>query len=201
MAAPQEHVPVTTQPAPTPAPAAAQPANNGPVDQADLDDWKNRFNHVLSRSGEVVNSKSPESAQSWAAGFFDCFNPIDTCLITYCLPCVTFGKTHHRVRKNANLDGYEPINTSSGKQCLLFCGAGCFGLHWIPMAMQRMNIRDKYNLKGSCLKDILTSCCCHCCSLIQQDKEAEHREQQLLSAGVQQQYQPNNEMQYPPKTG
>ncbi|EFY86987.1 DUF614 domain protein [Metarhizium acridum CQMa 102] len=182
MAAPQEHVLVTTQPAPTPAPAATQPANNGPIDQADLDDWKNRFNHVLSRSGEVVNSKSPESAQSWAAGFFDCFSPIDTCLITYCLPCVTFGKTHHRVRKNGNLDGYEPINTS----CLLFCGAGCFGLHWIPMAMQRMNIREKYNLKGS---------------LIQQDKEAEHREQQLLSSGVQQQYQPNNRMQYPLKTG
>ncbi|KAG8409294.1 hypothetical protein J3459_017601 [Metarhizium acridum] len=197
MAAPQEHVLVTTQPAPTPAPAATQPANNGPIDQADLDDWKNRFNHVLSRSGEVVNSKSPESAQSWAAGFFDCFSPIDTCLITYCLPCVTFGKTHHRVRKNGNLDGYEPINTS----CLLFCGAGCFGLHWIPMAMQRMNIREKYNLKGSCVEDILTSCCCHCCSLIQQDKEAEHREQQLLSSGVQQQYQPNNRMQYPLKTG
>jgi hypothetical protein len=110
MAAPQEHVPVTAQPAPTPAPAAA--AANGPIDQADLDDWKNRFNDVLSRSGEVVNSKSAETAQSWSAGFFDCFNPIDTCLITYCLPCITFGKTHHRVRKNGSLQGYEPINTS-----------------------------------------------------------------------------------------
>jgi hypothetical protein len=33
-------------------------------------------------------------------------------LITYCVPCVTFGKTHHRTRKDANMAGYEPINTS-----------------------------------------------------------------------------------------
>ncbi|TWU72636.1 hypothetical protein ED733_000703 [Metarhizium rileyi] len=178
MAAPQKTVPVTTH-------------------QVDVDDWKNRFNDVLSRAGEVVHSKAPEGAQAWLAGFFDCFNPIDTCLVTYCLPCVTFGKTHHRVRKNGSLEGYEPINTS----CLLFCGAGCFGLHWIPMAMQRMNIRDKYNLRGSCLEDILASCCCHCCSLIQQDKEAEHREQQLLASGVQQPYQSNSQMQYSSKTG
>jgi hypothetical protein len=40
------------------------------------------------------------------------FNPIDLCLVTYCCPCVTFGKTHHRLRKDPNLAGYEPINTS-----------------------------------------------------------------------------------------
>jgi hypothetical protein len=33
-------------------------------------------------------------------------------LITYCVPCVTFGKTHHRTRKDATMAGYEPINTS-----------------------------------------------------------------------------------------
>jgi hypothetical protein len=32
--------------------------------------------------------------------------------MTWCLPCVTFGKTHHRVRKDASMQGYEPINTS-----------------------------------------------------------------------------------------
>ncbi|KAJ6441431.1 Class II DAHP synthetase family protein [Purpureocillium lavendulum] len=176
--------------------ATGQQHSNGPVDQADLEDWTKRFNEVLARPSEHINSKSPEGSQSWFAGFFDCFNPIDTCLITYCLPCVTFGKTHHRIRKNGDLTGYEPINTS----CLLFCGTGCFGLHWIPMAMQRQNIREKYNLQGSCLMDIALSCCCHCCTLVQGDKEAEHREGLLSNgAGVQQQYQSNTEMQYPGK--
>jgi hypothetical protein len=32
--------------------------------------------------------------------------------ITCCVPCVTFGKTHHRSRKDANLEGYTPVNAT-----------------------------------------------------------------------------------------
>jgi len=93
-------------------------------------------------------------------------------LITYCVPCVTFGKTHHRTRKNGNMEGYEPINTS----CLLFWASMCFCLHWIPESMQRMDIRHKYNLEGSCITDIAAACCCALCDLVQQEKESEARE-------------------------
>ncbi len=89
----------------------AQPAN-GPLDDKDVDHWKTRINDVLARPGEHVNSKSAEDSQSWNSTFFGCFDPIDLCLMTYCVPCVTFGKTHHRVHKNGNLEGYEPINTT-----------------------------------------------------------------------------------------
>ncbi|KAG6008280.1 hypothetical protein E4U21_004742 [Claviceps maximensis] len=86
--------------------------------------------------------------------------------------------------------------------CLLFCAAGCIGLHWIPLAMQRMNIREKYSLRGSCIQDLALSCCCHCCVLIQSDKEAEHREKLLEGSGVQKQYKGNTEeMKYPPGSG
>jgi hypothetical protein len=33
-------------------------------------------------------------------------------LVTYCCPCVTFGKIHHRLVKNNSMEGYEPVNTS-----------------------------------------------------------------------------------------
>lgn len=49
--------------------------------------------------------------------------------------------------------------------------------------MQRAEARRKYDLEGSCLVDIATSCCCGCCSLIQQEKEAAHREPLLLAGG------------------
>ncbi|KAK3349634.1 PLAC8 family-domain-containing protein [Lasiosphaeria hispida] len=172
-----------------PAPATHQKA--GLVDNDDVADWKARVNEVLARPGEHINSSSPESAQPWSATFFGCCSPIDTCLITWCLPCVTFGKTHHRVRKDGNLKGYEAINTT----CLLFCGSALFGLHWIPMSMQRANIREKYNLQGNCLVDIATACCCGLCDLVQQDKEAAYRE--LNHGAVQQQYQTNGGMSYP----
>ena len=95
--------------APAPAPQQAKPS---PINDQDVEDWKKRFNDVLAKPGEHVHSKSPDTAQPWHSSFFGCFSPIDTCLVTWCLPCITFGKTHHRLRKSATLEGYEPINTS-----------------------------------------------------------------------------------------
>ncbi|KAL2162301.1 hypothetical protein VTH06DRAFT_7214 [Thermothelomyces fergusii] len=170
-----------------------QTAAKGPVSNDDVADWTARFNDVLAKPGDYLNSQSPANAQPWYHSFFACFSPIDTCLLAYCCPCVVFGRTHHRIRKNANLEGYEPINTS----CLLFCATGCFGLHWIPMAMQRADLRTKHNLQGSCLLDIAGACCCHCCQLVQDDKEAAHREPLLLQQ--QQGYQPQASMTIPVK--
>jgi hypothetical protein len=92
--------------------AAAGPAKPGPIDDKDVQDWVNRANTVFKAPGDVVKSKSPEGSDAWYSGLFGCFNPLDTCLVTYFLPCVTFGKTHHRLRKNGNLEGFEPVNTS-----------------------------------------------------------------------------------------
>lgn len=151
----------------------------GAVDDKDVELWKNKINTVLSKPGEHINSKSPESARPWHAGFFDCFNPIDLCLMTYCLPCVTFGKVHHRLHKDGSLQGYEPINTS----CLLLCASGCFGLHWIPVAIQRADIREKYHLQGDCVTDIAASCYCAPCILCQGEKEAAYQEPLLAQNG------------------
>jgi hypothetical protein len=90
----------------------AAPQQGGPVNNDDVAEWTARFNDVLARPGDYVNSKSPASAQPWYTSFFGCFSPIDTCLLTWCCPCVVFGRTHHRLRKNANMEGFEPINTS-----------------------------------------------------------------------------------------
>ena len=85
---------------------------NGPIDNRDVEEWTTRFNEVLAKPGDVINSRSPEGSQPWYSSFFGCFSPLDLCLVTWCLPCVTFGKTHHRMQKSAALEGYEPINTS-----------------------------------------------------------------------------------------
>ncbi len=71
----------------------------------------------------------------------------------------------------------------------MFCASGCVGLHWVPMAMERAAIREKYHLQGDCVTDILASCFCGLCSLIQADKEATYREPLLAQGGVKEQYQ------------
>ncbi|KAJ9628313.1 hypothetical protein H2204_009288 [Knufia peltigerae] len=144
------------------------------VDQNDVNDWVNRFNATLADSTLVTAPSAPD-ARPWAESFFGCFMPIDTCLITCCVPCITFGKTHHRVRKHGDMESYNCVNAS----CLLFTGFSCFGLHFIPTLFQRVDVRNKYNLQGDFLSDLFTSCCCACCSIIQQDKEAEVREREI----------------------
>lgn len=113
--------PAETAVAPDAAPVAAPvqapvqssaPAHSSPISNDDLNRWKDRFNDVLSRPGDHINSKSPAGASKWATSLFDCFSPLDTCLITCCVPCVSFGKTEHILHKSGKLEGYEPVNTS-----------------------------------------------------------------------------------------
>ncbi|KAF2178519.1 PLAC8-domain-containing protein [Zopfia rhizophila CBS 207.26] len=144
--------------------------SGGLVDQKDINDWKDRFNKAI--ENKAWSSASSNTAQSWKHSLFECFSPPSLCLVTCCLPCVTFGKTHHRTRKNGNMEGYEPINTS----CLLFYLSSCFGVHWALQAMQMQDIRERYNLEGSCVGDIFKACCCGCCALIQAEKESEEHE-------------------------
>lgn len=121
MSAPTETPAIVPDVAPDAAPAttpvqapvhSSAPAHSSPISDADVNHWKDQFNDVLSRPGEHINSKSPAGAGQWSTSLFGCFNPIDTCIITTCIPCVTFGKTHHRVHKSGKLEGYEPVNTS-----------------------------------------------------------------------------------------
>ncbi|KAF2431900.1 PLAC8-domain-containing protein [Tothia fuscella] len=175
------------------APVAAVPAKQGPIDNKDVDDWKNRFNAALANPQEITGPAAHD-ARPWHAGMFECFSPIDTCAITCCVPCVTFGKTHHRTRKHANMEGYNAVNTS----CIMVGVSAFFGLSIIPLMMQRIDVRKKYNLQGSFVSDLLLNCCCGCCTLIQTEKESAFREAEIAKGGAQQ-YAQIETMNYIPK--
>ncbi len=79
----------------------------------------------------------------------------------------------------------------------MVCASGCVGLHWVPLSMQRAAMREKYNLQGDCVTDILASCFCALCSLTQAEKEASYREPLLAQGAVKEQYQAGSGMVYP----
>ncbi|KAL2760960.1 hypothetical protein ACRALDRAFT_1073412 [Sodiomyces alcalophilus JCM 7366] len=174
------------------APHASAQAGASPIDDRDIGEWTQRFNAALANPGEVVKSSSPASAQSWSNSLFACFNPVDLCLVSCCLPCVTFGKTYHRLNRDPNLEGYQPVNTS----CLMFCATACLGVHWIPGAMQRAQVREKFQLSGNCITDLALSFCCACCTLVQQEKEVQEKSS-LVSQAIKQEYQAPGGMTYP----
>ncbi|KAL1840497.1 hypothetical protein VTJ49DRAFT_410 [Mycothermus thermophilus] len=186
----QQQQPITTAAPATP----AAPAKPSPINPEDVAHWSARFNEVLAKPSETFNSKSPQGAQPWYHSFFNCLAPIETCLLSWCCPCVVFGRTHHRLHRNADLQGWEPVNAS----CLMMWASGCVCLHWLPVAMQRAEIRTKHNLQGDFLTDVALACCCGCCNIAQADKEAEYREKLLAgNQGQQQGYQAPAGMSYP----
>ncbi|KAF2101065.1 PLAC8-domain-containing protein [Rhizodiscina lignyota] len=193
MSAPVENGAAPAAPAETPAAAPASApaqATRQPIENDDIEHWKNRVNELLTQQGKT---EAPvEGGKPWHAQLFGCFDPIDTCLITWCVPCVTFGRIHHRVHHHGDLEGYSPINTS----CLLFCFSSCLSL--IPFSLQRADIRKKYGLEGSFAVDLALGCCCGCCSLVQMDKEAEFQEKELLNGKAAQYSNGESTMEYKP---
>jgi len=106
------------------------------------------------------------------AGLFDCFEPIEDCVIGYFAPCIIYGRTSERLLKNSNNEAdHELVNN----ECIMFGVAACFGLHWVLNTLKRGEIRQRYNIEGSMVEDCALSWCCGCCAVIQQDKEVRQR--------------------------
>ncbi|PQE13987.1 PLAC8 family protein [Rutstroemia sp. NJR-2017a BBW] len=97
-------------------------------------------------------------------------NDLNPGLKAYCLPCIVYGKTQHRLQ-NPSLAGYQTLNND----CCIWSAAQYCGLGCILTLLQRQAIRQKYGIPGDTLEDGFFSWCCHCCALMQQEKEVEQR--------------------------
>ncbi|KAK7502143.1 hypothetical protein BaRGS_00006507 [Batillaria attramentaria] len=94
----------------------------------------------------------------WKHGLCGCFDNFGVCIITYFLPCYTFGKNAEAV----------------GESCCL-CGL----LYFVPLAnlfaivSVRGRIRESSGIPGDCCSDLLTHMFCHFCALVQEAQEVE----------------------------
>jgi hypothetical protein len=61
------------------APVANTPAKPGPIDQADIEGWKNRFNDALANTDKIT-APAAEGGRPWHTSLFGCFGAIDTCM-------------------------------------------------------------------------------------------------------------------------
>ncbi|KAK6165841.1 hypothetical protein SNE40_022675 [Patella caerulea] len=94
----------------------------------------------------------------WQHGLFGCFDNIGLCIISYFVPCYTFGKNSEAV----------------GEGCFL-CGL----MYIIPIAnivaaiKIRGKIREQRGIAGSTFNDLLMICCCTLCALVQEAQEVQ----------------------------
>ncbi|RYP12943.1 hypothetical protein DL767_010969 [Monosporascus sp. MG133] len=75
----------------------------------------------------------------------------------------------------------------------------CFCLGCLQVYTQRVQIRERYGIKGDEMDDLCTACWCPCCALVQQDYEVATRLSKDKDGGpVDGQYQSQPQMQEPP---
>ncbi|KAH7093630.1 PLAC8 family-domain-containing protein [Paraphoma chrysanthemicola] len=112
--------------------------------------------------------------QDWHHSGSACCTPIGTCCLSWWCPCIVYGRTHHRVKNNGDMNGYSACNLA----CAGFCGLACLGISFVMPMLSRGDMRAKYHLKGNGCTDCLCACCCTPCDVTQQDKESAFREEQ-----------------------
>lgn len=95
----------------------------------------------------------------WKHGLCGCFDNLGVCIITYFVPCYTFGKNAEAV----------------GESCIL---CGILYIFWpfnlIFGTIVRGKVRDRQGIPGSGIKDFFTHFCCPCCAVIQEGQEVRH---------------------------
>ncbi|KAI1755190.1 PLAC8 family-domain-containing protein [Xylaria castorea] len=125
----------------------------------------------------------------WQTSLFNC-EPISSCLLGWCCPCLLLGQTSSRIRDPSSASP-ELVNSDCAIYTAIQCLSGC---GWIYVLAKRSQIRDEFGIKGGGCGDCCTTYWCHCCALIQQDNEVKRRQQARLNT---QGYQVQSGMQMP----
>jgi len=96
----------------------------------------------------------------WNHGLFGCFDDFGTCIISWFVPCVTFGQ-------NAEASGV----TSCFLGALLMFVPLVNLICWVKI---RGAIREKHNIEGSLFNDLMAICCCGLCALVQEAQQCKN---------------------------
>ena len=111
---------------------------------------------AISNKDDSSFNKGPyQGEEIWMHELFGCFNDFRICLFTFCVPCYTMGRNAEYLGENCLLMG-------------ILYGVGC-GFALGPL--MRWRIREKKNLQGSMLFDVIVHWLFPCCALIQENQE------------------------------
>ncbi|XP_019053054.1 PREDICTED: cell number regulator 10-like [Nelumbo nucifera] len=105
--------------------------------------------------------------QRWKSGLFDCLDDPANTIITFFLPCLTFGQIAEIVD-----DGQTPC----GLMALLYAAIQfAIGFPCVCSCIYRTKLRNKFGLLESPGPDWLVHFCCEYCALCQEYRELRHR--------------------------
>lgn len=116
---------------------------------------------------------APRHSNGWLHNLCSCTDLSACCGVVFCGACM-FGKTNHRLRHFPTPPEKSSFSWFNSSCALMFC-ATCLLVPWVPVCMQRQEMREKFDLEGNGCVDCLATCFCTCCAQIQQDNEVRQR--------------------------
>uniref|UniRef100_A0A6N2M3N0 Uncharacterized protein n=1 Tax=Salix viminalis TaxID=40686 RepID=A0A6N2M3N0_SALVM len=100
----------------------------------------------------------------WSSGLCDCCSDLPGCCLTWCCPCITFGRIAEITDQGATREYIHVLRVHGAVHC---CSClSCF---------YRSKLRKQYMLEESPCNDCLVHCCCESCALCQEYRELKHR--------------------------
>ncbi|KAH3764142.1 hypothetical protein Pelo_4017 [Pelomyxa schiedti] len=113
------------------------------------------------------NFKDVRAAMTWRAKLFGCTEDTESCLFSWFLPCVQYGR-------NVESLGEGIVGDRCQENCCAYTALMLCGLSVIASCTQRVSVRNKYKIEGSSLVDFGLSYCCWCFVLSQNHREMFH---------------------------
>ncbi|KAI3863198.1 hypothetical protein MKW92_044401 [Papaver armeniacum] len=113
------------------------------------------------------NPANMPGTMAWTTGLFDCMDDPNNALITFCVPCFTFGQIAEIIdegHSTCSTSGimYAAIAFFTALPCLISCG-------------YRSKLRNKYGLVEAPAADWITHVFCEMCALCQAYRELKNR--------------------------
>ncbi|KAJ7288339.1 PLAC8-domain-containing protein [Mycena rebaudengoi] len=127
-----------------------------------------------------------DGQREWSHGVFDCLAEPLTCIVSWFLPCVTYGRNrarYHALEANGAVS-MDPMEGVISNETITYGVAQCFGCGGLIGMGGRGLTRSRYSIQGDQATDCLLACCCAPCSLTQESRELELEEQSLGHPGA-----------------
>ncbi|CAN6478784.1 unnamed protein product [Victoria cruziana] len=88
------------------------------------------------------------------------------CIITCCLPCITFGRNGQIIYRRS---------TSGLANAFIYCAMQCSGCACLYSYPYRTRLRGQFQLAEAPMGDCFLHCCCTLCALCQEHRELKNR--------------------------
>ncbi|KAF7351556.1 hypothetical protein MSAN_01588100 [Mycena sanguinolenta] len=125
-------------------------------------------------SRNANNMPLVDGQREWSYDLFDCLADPLTCVVSWFLPCVSYGR--NRARYNSLENGTvskDPMEGIISNETIMY-----------GVAHGRAQTRGRYSIQGDPASDFFLACCCAPCSLTQESREIALEEQSLGHPGA-----------------